>query len=232
LGGGGGAAGITGGGPAATGGAGGAFVAAVAGGGALGPRVPAPEPGDGTPVTGAPVALTEGAGAAAGGDSAALCTAPRGAGSGFGGGPSGAGGVGGPDAAESDALAVGADVGAPGGGGEGIDPVPNNPGDDCGEDGSAIGVAAAMYSACARSATRPWVIDSNAFLSGVAGLGGTAARFGYGWLLPGGGGRCSAISPPSRWCHQFTGLIDDWELDEHPASSSGTAMQRAARPTA
>jgi hypothetical protein len=173
-----------------------------------------------------------GAGAAAGGVSAALCTAPRGAGSGFGVGPSGTGGVDGPDAAASEALAVGADVGAPGGGGGGIDPVPNNPGDACGEDGSAIGDAAAMYSACARSATKPWVIDSSCFLSGVAGLGGTDARFGYGSLLPGGGGRCLAISPPSRWCHQFTGFIDDWESDAHPTSSSGTAMQQAARATA
>jgi hypothetical protein len=33
---------------------------------------------------------------------------------------------------------------------------------------------------------------------------------------PGGGGRCLAISPPSKSCHQLTGFID--EDDEHPAS--------------
>jgi hypothetical protein len=112
--------------------------------------------------------------------SGALCTGPRGAGSGFGAGPAGAGDGGGPEAAAKDALA-GVDpaaTGAPGGGGGGIVPVPNNDGDAWGDDGSAIGAAAAMYSAWARSATRPWVIFSSSAWSGTAGFAGTVARFG------------------------------------------------------
>jgi hypothetical protein len=109
-------------------------------------------------------------------------------------------------------------------------PWPNSAGDAEGEDGSDKGVAAAMYSACARSATKPWVIASSALRSGASGLAGTVARLGYGSVAPGGGGRCLAISPPSRLCHQLTGLIESG-TDEHPAST-GAAPHSSTHATA
>lgn len=134
------------------------------------------------------------------------------------------------------ALATGAepaDADAPdaeAGGGGGMVPWPNRAGDAEGEDGSDKGVAAEMYSACARSATKPWVIASNALRSGASGLAGTVARLGYGSVAPGGGGRWLAISPPSRLCHQLTGLIDAG-TDEHPPSA-GAAPHSSTHTTA
>jgi hypothetical protein len=88
-------------------------------------------------------------------------------------------------------------------------------------DGSASGVVSAICCAFARSATSDADRASSATRSGALGLAGTVARFGYGALSFGGGGRSSAILPPSSECHQFTGFIAEWE--EQPASS-GAAM--------
>lgn len=146
------------------------------------------------------------------------------------------GGEGGAVAAGMVALATGAwpaeadPPGAAAGGGGAMVPCPNSPGDAEGEDGSDKGVAAAMYSACARSATRPCVIASSALRSGASGLAGTVARLGYGSVAPGGGGRCLAISPPSMLCHQLTGLIESG-TDEHPAST-GPAPQSSTHTAA
>jgi hypothetical protein len=60
---------------------------------------------------------------------------------------------------------------------------------------------------------------ASCFVSGGVGFGGTLARLGYGWLAPGGGGRCWAIAPPCRLCHQLTGFSEDWE--EQPVRASG-----------
>jgi hypothetical protein len=67
-----------------------------------------------------------------------------------------------------------------------------------------------------RSATSEAVSFFIASASAGGGLGGTVDRFGYAASTPGGGGRCSAILPPSDRCHQFTGFIDD--VEEHPVS--------------
>jgi hypothetical protein len=210
------------GGAAAEGGAGGAVVGGTPGEGAL---------ADGPPA----VACWVGVAVEVGGASGVLATGRRGAGDGADGGPLGNGGA---EAAGSEALAADADppaaepgppaaeAGAPvdeAGGGGGIVPWPNSAGDAAGEDGSVKGAAAVRYSACARSATRPWVIVSSAGRSGASGLGGTVARLGYASVAPGGGGRCLAIWPPSRSCHQLTGLIDEG-TDEHPANT-GIALQ-------
>jgi hypothetical protein len=222
-------------------GAGGGFRAGGAAAGA-GTALPGDPPCEGPPAddpgTVPAVASWVGVAAAVGGASGALATGRRGAGDGAGGGPLGNGGA---EAAGREALATGADppaaaagpppateAGAPvaeAGGGGGMVPWPNSAGDAAGEDGSVKGAAAVRYSACARSATRPWVIVSNAWRSGASGLGGTVARLAYASLAPGGGGRCLAIWPPSRSCHQLTGLIDEG-TDEHPAST-GIALQNS-----
>jgi len=205
---------------------------ALAGGGAVaaapGAAEPAPEAAPGVAPA---VAIWAGGAAEVAGASGELSTGRRGAADGAGGGPLGAGGA---LAAGMVALATGADPAGPADaeadGGGAMVPWPNSPGDAEGEDGSDKGVAAAMYSACARSATRPWVIASSALRSGASGLAGTVARLGYGSVAPGGGGRCLAISPPSMLCHQLTGLIDDG-TDEQPAST-GTAPHSSTHTTA
>jgi hypothetical protein len=119
---------------------------------------------------------------APGGASGALCTEETGAldGADAVSGPAGAlagGGAGGASAAGNDALAVG----VPGGGGDGGGgkvPLPNSPGEALGEDGSAMGAAAAKCCALVRSATRALAILARAARSGSAGFGGTVARFG------------------------------------------------------
>lgn len=93
------------------------------------------------------MATWAGVAAAVGGASGALCTGRRGAGDGVDGGPLGNGGA---EAAGSEALAAGADAPAAGaappvaeaGGGGGMLPWPNRPGDAAGEDGSVKGADA------------------------------------------------------------------------------------------
>lgn len=145
-----------------------------------------------------------------------------------GGGPAGAAGfAGGADAADRVALAAGfAVASAEGGGGGGAVPTPNNAGEALGEDGSGSGAVAASIRAFFRSATRPAVMAFSCFMFGGFGVAGTLARLGKGALAPGGGGRCLAMAPPSRWCHQLTGLIDGPE--EQPASSKAAAKGTAA----
>ena len=84
-----------------------------------------------------------------------------------------------------------------------------------------MGANAADWSALMRSVTNPVVRRFHSAVSAAAGLAGTLARFGYGSLLPGGGGRCSAILPPIELCHQATGP----DLSEQPAR---LRMQAAA----
>ena len=71
--------------------------------------------------------------------------------------------------------------------------------------GAGIGANAADWSALIRSVISPVVRRFHSAVSAAAGLAGTVARFGYGSLLPGGGGRCSAILPPTALCHQAIG---------------------------
>jgi hypothetical protein len=73
------------------------------------------------------------------------------------------------------ALAV---LGGGGGGGGGTVPRPNRFGEAPGSDGSAIGAAAAMCCALARSATRALAMLASTALSGRSGFGGTVARLG------------------------------------------------------
>src|SRR5271166_202558 len=167
--------------------------------------------------------------AAPGGASGVLCTVLTGAlagaaASGPLAGGLGVAGAGGASAAAIDALACA----LPGGGGGGTVPRPNRPGEALGSDGSAIGAAAAICCALARSAISALEILVSAARSGCAGFGGTVARFGYGWSAPGGGGLSSAILPPCRSCHQLTGFIDAGS-DEHPASSSASNGARPQR---
>jgi len=198
-----------------------------------GAAIDAPEDGALAGAGAGAVPAGAGAGAAAAGAaSGALCTGRNGAAEG---GRAGALGAAGPVAAGNDALTAPVEAPPPGdapaaagsvtpaGGGGGAVPMPNKLGDAAGDDGSGNGVVAARYCAFARSATRPWVIVSSALRSGASGLGGTVARFGYGAVEPGGGGRCCAIAPPCASCHQLTGFIDD--VDEQPASSNGGTRQ-------
>ena len=165
-----------------------------------------------------------GCAAAPGGASGVLCTAPTGALAGAAAvwppvaGWLGVGGAGGASAAAMVALAFAVPDGE-GGGGGGTVPRPNRAGDAPGTDGSAIGASAATCCALLRSAISALAMLSSAARSGCAGFGGTVARLGYGWSAPGGGGRSSAILPPSRPCHQLTGFIDEGN-EEHPASAS------------
>jgi polyhydroxyalkanoate synthase subunit PhaC len=161
-----------------------------------------------------------GAGWADGASSGADSTAFRGA------------GAGGAFTAGIDALATGVPgepppLGGltPGGGGGGAVPTPNSDGEAVGEDGSANGTDCAACCAFARSATSESVSFFNASASGTSGFGGTVAILGYGWSAPGGGGRCSAIFPPSCRCHQLTGFID--EIVEQPLNSELTASNMA-----
>lgn len=68
------------------------------------------------------------------------------------------------------------------------------------------------------------------------GRPGTAAKLGYGSSAPGGPGRCSAIAPPSRLCHQSTGFasairaLPKSAIVPHPASINRAAAT-AACPT-
>jgi len=70
-----------------------------------------------------------------------------------------------------------------------------------------IGAKAAAWRAFSRSVVNPAVICVQAAVFVAAGLGGTVARFGKGSLSPGGGGRCSAILPPTSSCHQASGPV-------------------------
>jgi hypothetical protein len=95
----------------------------------------------------------------------------------------------------------------------------------CAAGAATNGTVASANFALARSAnslaaTPPRTVGASDF-----GFGGTLARFGYGASAFGGGGRASAIGPPSRSCHQSTGFID--APDEHPASTmtTPTALQ-------
>jgi hypothetical protein len=88
------------------------------------------------------------------------------------------GGAGGASAAGIEALAAGGVPGGGGAGGGGRVPLPNSPGDAVGEDGSAIGAAAARCCALVRSATNALAMLAKAARSGSGGFGGTVARFG------------------------------------------------------
>jgi hypothetical protein len=176
-----------------------------------------------------------GGAAGAGASSGALCTGRVGAGAG-GGATSGwglrgeAGGVDpGPEAACSDALAC-SGLGWRGGGGGKV-PAPNSCGDALGSVGSATGFSAAVCWAFVRSATSASVNRRIASLSGGSGRGGTVDRFGYGWSVFGGAGRSCAMRPPSRLCHQPTGLNDDCP-DPHPGNTAmeGSVNNRTNRP--
>ena len=82
-------------------------------------------------------------------------------------------------AACKDALAVCVPGGVEGGGGGGGSvPLPNSAGDALGEDGSAIGAAAAMCWALLRSAISALAMLAKAAVSGGSGFGGTVARLG------------------------------------------------------
>jgi len=112
----------------------------------------------------APTGALEGAG-----------TAPGVAEAGVGDGDGGAGGAAGASFAGSEAVAV---PGGGAGGGGGMLPLPNRSGEAFGEDGSAIGAAAAMRCALVRSAISPLDRLAIAARSGGVGLGGTVERFG------------------------------------------------------
>jgi hypothetical protein len=90
----------------------------------------------------------------------------------------GDGGGAGASAAGNEALAAGGAPAGGGGGGGGMVPLPNSPGEALGEDGSAMGAAAARCWALARSATNALAMLARAARSGSAGFGGTVARFG------------------------------------------------------
>jgi hypothetical protein len=218
-----------------------AACAVAAGGGWAGDEAGAAAWDD--PDAGAAPAVAAGAagGVEGGGSRSALCTGRRGAGDGAGGGAVTAGidafAVGAPEfeppTAGPPAAAAPAEVweavpgvaAAEAGAGGGAVPTPNNDGDALGDDGSANGAACAACWALVRSATREAVSFFIASASAGGGLGGTVDKFGYAASAPGGGGRCSAILPPSWRCHQFTGLIEDVE---HPVRRQA----RAARTTA
>lgn len=192
---------------------------------------------------GGAAARAVGCAAAPGGASGVLSTAPTGALAGgraiFSAVPAGlpgaagvGGGVGGAWAAGSDALAACVPGGGAGGGGGKV-LLPNSAGDALGDDGSAIGAASARCCALVLSAIRALARLVISARFGSTGFGGTVARLGYGSSAPGGGGRCLAISPPCRSCHQLTGFIDEGN-DEHPANTSISAAgtMRQCRPDA
>ncbi len=166
----------------------------------------------------------------------ALSTGRRGAGDGTKGDAVTAGieafavGVAAPLAAPAEAAAVPGGGGGIAGAGGGAVPTPNSAGDEAGDDGSPSGASCAACCALVRSATSDAVSFFIASASGGAGLGGTVDRFGYASLAPGGGGRCSAIFPPSDRCHQFTGFIED--VEEQPLSMQAAAASAAMGPGA
>jgi hypothetical protein len=65
------------------------------------------------------------------------------------------------------------------------------------------------YCALARSAARPLAISVRTAGLPGAGRGGTVPSEGNGASAFGGGGRSSAIRPPSSECHQSTGSLED-----------------------
>jgi hypothetical protein len=88
------------------------------------------------------------------------------------------------------------------------------PGDAEAAAGAGIGANAAVWSALIRSVISPVVRWFHSAVFAAAGLAGTVAKFGNGSLLPGGGGRCSAILPPTALFHHASG--PDEGLSEQP----------------